>query len=78
MKDDKKSTVVKSGGSGIGFCGLLTLVFIVLKLIGVINWNWFWVLSPMVFGIAFWLILIIFLFVVVVLFGIIKGIIENI
>ena len=41
MKDDKKSTVVKSGGSGIGFCGLLTLVFIVLKLIGVINWNWF-------------------------------------
>lgn len=35
-----------SAGTGIGFCGLLTLVFIVLKLVGVINWSWVWVLSP--------------------------------
>lgn len=36
------------GGSGvrIGFCGLLTLVFIVLKLTGVIGWSWIWVLAP--------------------------------
>lgn len=32
--------------SGIGFCGLLTIAFIVLKLIGVIKWSWWWVLSP--------------------------------
>ena len=31
---------------GIGFLGLLTIVFIVLKLIGKIDWSWFWVLSP--------------------------------
>ena len=31
---------------GMGFCGLLTVVFIVLKLIGVITWSWLWVLSP--------------------------------
>lgn len=36
----------KSGGAGIGFTGLLTLVFIVLKLTHVINWSWVWVLSP--------------------------------
>ena len=35
-----------SAGTGIGFCGLLTLVFIVLKLVGVIDWSWVWVLSP--------------------------------
>lgn len=35
----------KSNG-GIGFCGLLTLVFIVLKLCKVISWSWLWVLSP--------------------------------
>lgn len=34
------------GKSGIGFAGLLTLVFIVLKLVGVIKWSWIWVLSP--------------------------------
>lgn len=31
---------------GIGFVGTLTIVFIVLKLLGVINWSWLWVLSP--------------------------------
>lgn len=32
---------------GIGFTGLLTIVFIVLKLTNVINWSWLWVLSPL-------------------------------
>jgi len=31
---------------GIGFVGLLTVAFIVLKLCGVIAWSWWWVLSP--------------------------------
>lgn len=31
---------------GIGFAGLLTIVFIVLKLTHFINWSWWWVLSP--------------------------------
>ena len=35
-----------NNSSGIGFCGLLTIVFIVLKLVGVIKWSWLWVLSP--------------------------------
>jgi hypothetical protein len=33
-------------GSGVGFGGLLALVFITLKLVGTINWSWWWVLSP--------------------------------
>lgn len=35
-----------SSSSGIGFTGLLTIAFIVLKLTGVIAWSWWWVLSP--------------------------------
>ena len=27
-------------------CDVLTVVFIVLKLVGVINWSWIWVLAP--------------------------------
>lgn len=34
------------GTGGVGFFGLLTIVFIVLKLTGVISWSWFWVLPP--------------------------------
>lgn len=35
----------KSTNTGIGFTGLLQLVFIVLKLCGIIKWSWLWVLS---------------------------------
>ena len=35
-----------SNGGGIGFTGLLTIVFIILKLTDVIDWSWWWVLSP--------------------------------
>ncbi len=36
-----------SGSSGgIGFVGLLTIAFVVLKLCSVIEWSWWWVLSP--------------------------------
>ncbi len=37
----------KSSSSGIGICGVLTIVFVVLKLVGVINWSWLWVLCPL-------------------------------
>lgn len=42
MSDGKRTTV----NGGVGFTGLLTIVFIVLKLLGVIQWSWVWVLSP--------------------------------
>lgn len=35
-----------SSSGGIGFFGLLTIVFITLKLVGYIDWSWWWVLSP--------------------------------
>lgn len=33
-------------GGGIGFCGVLAIVFIVLKLTKLISWPWLWVLAP--------------------------------
>lgn len=44
-----------SGGIGIG--GVLLIVFIVLKLCGVIAWSW-WVLSPLWIPIALWLAIV--------------------
>lgn len=41
---DKNNSAGASGG--IGFTGVLTIVFIVLKLLGKITWSWWWVLSP--------------------------------
>lgn len=36
----------EAASGGIGFFGLLAILFIGLKLTGYINWSWFWVLSP--------------------------------
>ena len=37
----------QSTSGGVGFCSLLTIAFIVLKLCNVISWSWLWVLAPM-------------------------------
>ena len=36
-----------ASSGGIGFVGVLQIVFIVLKLCGLITWSWLWVLSPL-------------------------------
>ena len=47
-----------SSSGGIGFTGLLTVLFVGLKLTNVIAWSWVWVLSPIWISV---LLLIIFL-----------------
>ena len=42
--NEQKSTTRVSGGVGFS---LLAIVFIVLKLVGVISWSWLWVLAPL-------------------------------
>ena len=47
---------------GIGLGSMLGIVFIVLKLCGVISWSWVWVLAP------FWIVFLIWLvFVIIIL-----------
>ena len=53
-----------SSSGGIGFSGALTILFIGLKLAHVINWSWWWVLSPL--WISF-LILILFLILLAII-----------
>lgn len=43
------------------FLIILGLVFLVLKLCGVIVWSWFWVLSPFGLFIALWLIILVWI-----------------
>lgn len=60
--------VSSSSSRGIGFVGLLTIVFIVLKLLGKITWSWWWVLSPLWIsaGLAFLVLLGILIWVLAV------------
>lgn len=53
--------------TGIGFTGLLALLFIALKLLNVIDWSWWWVLAPLWGGIAFALVVLLTAFVVIII-----------
>ena len=58
-----------STGYGMGILGVLQIIFIVLKLVGVINWSWWLVLIPtwinLGLSLLFILILVIVLFITV-------------
>ena len=45
--------------AGIGFCGLLTIAFIVLKLLNVMTWSGLWVLAPI------WIIVVVIIGILV-------------
>lgn len=53
----------KSTG-GISFYSLLGLLFIGLKLGGVITWSWWWVLAPIWIPIALVIITLVIIFVI--------------
>ena len=46
-----------TSSSGIGFSGLLAILFIALKLTGYITWSWLWVLAPI------WILFVIIVFI---------------
>jgi len=41
-----------SSSGGIGCVGTTFIVFLILKLVGLITWKWIWVLSPLWIGFA--------------------------
>ena len=62
-----------NAGGGIGFAGLLTIVFIVLKLLDKIDWDWVWVLSPLWISAALGALGVL----VLIIFGIVYMFIKN-
>ena len=69
-----------SSSSGIGVAGLLGVVFVTLKLCGVITWSWWWVTCPFWGGLAILLALLfggaIIVGIGLLLAGIIAGIVK--
>ena len=47
------------GSAGLGVLGVLTIIFVVLKLLHIIEWSWLLVFSPALIGLALKIILII-------------------
>ena len=53
-----------NSGGGIGLCGMIFIILLILKLIGVISISWWWVFSPLIIGFAIGVICLIFLILI--------------
>lgn len=53
-----------NSGSGISLCGVLFIILLTLKLIGVISISWWWVFSPLIVGFAIGIICLIILILI--------------
>ena len=62
-----------NSGGGIGFFGLLTIAFIVMKCLNQITWSWVWVLSPLWLPIAISILVLFGAFV----FSVIKVLLKR-
>lgn len=54
----------KESNGGIGFFGLLTVLFIGLKLTHFIDWSWWWVLAPLWMPVTLALVVVSLIFLV--------------
>lgn len=61
-KFDDRTTAIAKGG--LNLCDVLLLIFIVLKLCKIINWSWWWVLSPFWIPLGLYIALIIVVLIV--------------
>lgn len=67
IKMNKENNNVQTTYQGVSFGGILTIVFITLKLLGKISWSWVWVLAPLWISFAFILLLLLILVIVVII-----------
>jgi hypothetical protein len=65
------SSSSKSSG-GLSFTGALTILFIGLKLTHVINWSWWWVLSPIWISVLIGLAILAVVAIIAIIAGVFK------
>lgn len=64
MSNSNNNNTASKGG--IGFLGLLQILFIALKLLDKIDWSWLWVLSPT------WIPILLYILIALVIYKILN------
>ena len=52
-----------NSGDGIGFFGVIFIILLILKLIGVISISWWWVFSPLIIGFVIGILMVILILI---------------
>lgn len=54
-------------GGGSSLATLLTVLFVALKLLGIISWSWWWVLSPLWIGLGTYLVVLLLFAIILII-----------
>lgn len=52
-----------NSGGGISLCGVIFIILLILKLIGVISISWWWVFSPLIIGFVIGILMVILIII---------------
>ena len=52
-----------NSGGGISLCGVIFIILLILKLIGVISISWWWVFSPLLIGFVIGILMVILIII---------------
>ena len=64
---DSNNNRSSAAGGGLSILGVVEIVFIILKLLGVINWSWWIVLIPLWIDLGITLLVILFIIVAIIM-----------
>ena len=65
--DNSNNNRSSAAGGGLSILGVVEIVFIILKLLGVINWSWWIVLIPLWIDLGITLLVILFIIVAIIM-----------
>ena len=52
-----------NSGGGISLCGVIFIILLILKRIGVISISWWWVFSPLIIGFVIGILMVILILI---------------
>ncbi len=59
----------KEHNNKLGFLSILTIIFVIAKLLGLIHWSWLLVFAPTLIGIGVWILIMLVALIIAVVSG---------
>lgn len=68
----KHESGAASVGGGVSLATVLFLIFLVLKFVGVIDWSWWWVTSPLWISVLLFIAALLIIFIVFLIIALVE------
>jgi hypothetical protein len=71
-----KDTATQAAAGGFPLASILTIIFVIAKLVGGISWSWWWVFSPLWISALLGIGIVVVVFVIAAIIAIIAALLN--